>query len=48
MARFFTGAILETLQWWLTHKKPISQESIEKTNHGYDESRLSVGKCELK
>jgi AcrR family transcriptional regulator len=30
MARFFTGAILETLQWWLTHKKPISQESIEK------------------
>jgi hypothetical protein len=21
MARFFTGAILETLQWWLTHKK---------------------------
>jgi AcrR family transcriptional regulator len=30
MARFFTGAILETLQWWLAHKKPISQESIEK------------------
>lgn len=30
MARFFTGAILETLQWWLTHKKPISQKSIEK------------------
>jgi AcrR family transcriptional regulator len=30
MAHFFTGAILETLQWWLTHKKPIPQESIEK------------------
>jgi len=30
MAHFFTGAILETLQWWLTSKMPISQESIEK------------------
>jgi hypothetical protein len=30
MAHFFTGVILETMQWWLTHKKPISQESIEK------------------
>ncbi|MTK06008.1 MAG: TetR/AcrR family transcriptional regulator [Hungatella sp.] len=30
MAHFFTGAILETLQWWLTHKKPISLESIER------------------
>ncbi len=30
MAHFFTGAILETLQWWLTHKKPISMESVEK------------------
>lgn len=30
MAHFFTGAILETLQWWLTNKKPMSQESIEK------------------
>ena len=29
MARFFTGAILETLQWWLIHKKPLPQESIE-------------------
>lgn len=29
MAHFFTGAILETLQWWLTHKKPMPQESIE-------------------
>ncbi|MBE5994167.1 MAG: TetR/AcrR family transcriptional regulator [Paenibacillaceae bacterium] len=30
MAHFFTGAILETLQWWLTHKKPISLESVER------------------
>lgn len=30
MARFFTGAILETLQWWLTHKKSISLESVER------------------
>lgn len=30
MAHFFTGAILETLQWWLTHKKSISLESVEK------------------
>jgi AcrR family transcriptional regulator len=29
MAHFFTGAILETLQWWLSHQKPIPQESIE-------------------
>lgn len=30
MAHFFTGAILETLQWWLTRKKPISLESVER------------------
>jgi NTP pyrophosphatase (non-canonical NTP hydrolase) len=30
MAHFFTGAILETLQWWLTHKKSISLESVER------------------
>ncbi|NNJ31771.1 TetR/AcrR family transcriptional regulator [Lacrimispora defluvii] len=30
MAHFFTGAILETLQWWLTLKKPISLESVER------------------
>ena len=29
MAHFFTGAILETLQWWLTQKKPLPQERIE-------------------
>lgn len=29
MAHFFTGAIIETMQWWLIHKKPLSQESIE-------------------
>jgi AcrR family transcriptional regulator len=29
MAHFFTGAILETLQWWLTQKKPLSQECVE-------------------
>jgi AcrR family transcriptional regulator len=29
MAHFFTGAILETLQWWLTQKKPLPQESME-------------------
>jgi AcrR family transcriptional regulator len=29
MAHFFTGAILETLQWWLTQKKPLPQECVE-------------------
>lgn len=29
MAHFFTGAILETLQWWLTQKKPLPQERVE-------------------
>lgn len=29
MAHFFTGAILETLQWWLTQKKPLPQVCVE-------------------
>ena len=29
MAHFFTGAITETLQWWLMQKKPMPQQLIE-------------------